>query len=102
MITFDKIHEYCKSYINDNDKEHKAVALCNSEVLESIVESAGDKAINTTPSKIGPIEMHFKSCTIVSDNFKYTFIAPEDYTNTDKMEIIFDSEGKTTIYDCNC
>ena len=101
MSTFDKIHEYCKSYINDNDKEHKAVALCNPEIFDSILESAGDKVINITPSKIGTIEMHFKSCTIVSDNFKYTFIAPEE-TNTDKIEIVFDSEGKSTIYDCSC
>ena len=102
MSTFDKIHEYCKSYINDNDKKHKAVALCDPEILESIIESVGDNVINISPSKIGPIEMHFKSCTIVSDNFEYTFIAPEEYSNTNKIEIVFNSEGKSTIYDCSC
>ena len=101
MKTFDKIHEYCKSYINDNDKEHKLVVLCDPEIFDSILESAGDKVINIAPSKIGPIEMHFKSCDIVSDNFKYTFIAPEEYNNTNKIEIVL-PEAKTTIYDCNC
>lgn len=102
MKTFNEIHEYCKACVEDKSTKQKAVALCDPKILDDIVESAGDKVTNMTPSKIGDIDIHFKSCTIVSDNFSYTFIAPEEYSNTNKIEIAFESEGKTIIYDCNC
>ena len=46
--------------------------------------------ITPVPYKIGDIDIHFKFCTISSDNIEYTFVAPEDYINSNKVEIMFE------------